>query len=62
VQIADRSESGALARRFEEHGFKALDLTHDELAKTHMRHLVGGKSALADNCCTASSSPSVRAR
>jgi threonine dehydratase len=47
VQIADRGESGALARRFEEHGFKALDLTHDELAKAHIRHLVGGKSALA---------------
>jgi threonine dehydratase len=49
VQIADRNESGALTRRFEEHGFKALDLTHDELAKTHLRHLVGGKSVLADN-------------
>ncbi|MYM35943.1 threonine ammonia-lyase, biosynthetic [Duganella sp. FT94W] len=49
VQIADRNESGALARRFEEHGFRALDLTHDELAKTHLRHLVGGKSPLASN-------------
>ncbi|WP_338770141.1 threonine ammonia-lyase, biosynthetic [Massilia sp. METH4] len=47
VQIADRGESSALARRFEEHDFKTLDLTHDELAKSHLRHLVGGKSALA---------------
>ncbi len=47
VQIADRGESGNVARRFEDHGFKTLDLTHDELAKTHLRHLVGGKSALA---------------
>jgi threonine dehydratase len=47
VQIADRGESGALARRFEEHDFSTLDLTHDELAKSHLRHLVGGKSALA---------------
>ncbi|QGZ40894.1 threonine dehydratase [Pseudoduganella flava] len=47
VQIADRGESNALARRFEEHDFKTLELTHDELAKTHLRHLVGGKSTLA---------------
>ena len=26
-----------------------LDLTHDELAKLHIRHLVGGKSALAQD-------------
>jgi threonine dehydratase len=47
IQIADRNESSALARRFEEHDFNTLDLTHDELAKAHLRHLVGGKSALA---------------
>jgi len=47
VQIADRGESGALARKFEEHDFRTLDLTHDELAKAHIRHLVGGKSGLA---------------
>jgi len=47
VQIADRSESSAIARRFEENDFKTLDLTHDELAKSHLRHLVGGKSELA---------------
>ncbi|MGZ9046356.1 MAG: threonine ammonia-lyase, biosynthetic [Telluria sp.] len=47
VQIASRGESGLLARTFEQHDFKTLDLTHDELAKLHIRHLVGGKSALA---------------
>ncbi|WP_373887960.1 threonine ammonia-lyase, biosynthetic [Massilia sp. WF1] len=47
VQIGSRSESGMLARTFEEHGFRTLDLTHDELAKLHVRHLVGGKSAKA---------------
>jgi threonine dehydratase len=49
IQIADRGESSALARRFEEHDFRTLDLTHDELAKSHLRHLVGGKSALAQD-------------
>jgi len=47
VQVGSRSESGLLARTFEEHGYKTLDLTHDELAKLHIRHLVGGKSQLA---------------
>ncbi|HZV67639.1 MAG TPA: threonine ammonia-lyase, biosynthetic, partial [Telluria sp.] len=47
VQISSRGESGVLARTFEENGFKTLDMTHDELAKLHIRHLVGGKSALA---------------
>lgn len=47
IQIANRSESSLLARSFEEQGFTTLDLTHDELAKLHIRHLVGGKSSLA---------------
>ncbi|MFC0253773.1 threonine ammonia-lyase, biosynthetic [Massilia consociata] len=49
VQVGSRSESGLLARTFEEHDFRTLDLTHDELAKLHIRHLVGGKSALAQD-------------
>src|SRR3569623_1746446 len=47
VQIADRDEPKKISRNFEKHGFKTLDLTHDELAKLHIRHLVGGKSPLA---------------
>jgi threonine dehydratase len=49
VQTSNRNESGLLARTFEEHDFRTLDLTHDELAKLHIRHLVGGKSALAQD-------------
>jgi threonine dehydratase len=44
-----RGESGRIASNFKRHGFQALDLTHDELAKEHIRHLVGGRSALATN-------------
>ena len=47
VQISNRDESGKITRNFEKHGFPTLDLTHDELAKLHIRHLVGGKSRLA---------------
>ena len=49
MQIADRDEPGKITKNFEKHGFKTLDLTHDELAKGHIRHLVGGKSELAQN-------------
>ena len=47
MQIANRDEPEKITRSFVKHGFKTLDLTHDELAKLHIRHLVGGKSALA---------------
>jgi threonine dehydratase len=47
VQVADRGEARAIAATFKEQGFAALDLTDDELAKLHIRHLVGGHSALA---------------
>jgi threonine dehydratase len=49
VQISARGESSALARTFEQNDFKTLDLTYDELAKLHIRHLVGGKSTLAND-------------
>ncbi len=42
-----RGESAKIAKNFEKQGFKTLDLTHDELAKEHIRHMVGGISALA---------------
>ena len=44
-----KGESQTLATTFQQHGFGALDLTHDELAKEHLRHLVGGHSALAQD-------------
>jgi hypothetical protein len=47
VQMPAADEAGKIARNFEKAGFGVLDLTHDELAKVHIRHLVGGKSALA---------------
>ena len=42
-------ESLKIANNFKKNGFETLDLTHDELAKEHIRHLVGGHSALAQN-------------
>ncbi len=40
-------ESAKLAKGFAKQGFATVDLTHDELAKQHVRHMVGGRSELA---------------
>ena len=42
-----KGESTKIASKLSKSGFKTLDLTHDELAKEHIRHMVGGRSALA---------------
>ncbi|WP_119156817.1 threonine ammonia-lyase, biosynthetic [Caldimonas tepidiphila] len=47
VTTRNRGESKKLATAFKKQGFAALDLTHDELAKQHVRHMVGGRSELA---------------
>ena len=47
LTTAAKGESGKIAAHLTKHGFNALDLTHDELAKEHIRHMVGGHSALA---------------
>ena len=44
-----KGESGQIAANFTQHQFAALDLTHDELAKEHIRHMVGGHSKLAQD-------------
>jgi len=44
-----RGESTQIAANFTAHRFAALDLTHDELAKEHIRHMVGGRSKLAQD-------------
>ena len=49
VQIQNRVDAENIAATFEENGFKTIDLTDDELAKMHLRHMVGGRSPLADN-------------
>jgi threonine dehydratase len=49
VSISSHGESDKLARHFERHGFATIDLTHDELAKQHVRHMVGGRSELAQD-------------
>ncbi len=47
IQVNRPGEAGEIAADFERAGFATLDLTDDEFAKLHVRHLVGGHSALA---------------
>ncbi len=47
IQVVDRDEASEIAAAFEAAGLATLDLTDDELAKLHLRHLVGGHSPLA---------------
>jgi len=49
LTTAAKGESGKIAAHLSHHGFAALDLTHDELAKEHIRHMVGGHSPLAQD-------------
>ncbi|HEX7816470.1 threonine ammonia-lyase, biosynthetic [Dyella sp.] len=47
IQTRHRGENATLLETFCREGFNALDLTDDELAKLHLRHMVGGRSAQA---------------
>ena len=47
LTIQRREEAGKVARLFTRQGFATVDLTDDELAKEHVRHMVGGRSELA---------------
>jgi threonine dehydratase len=44
VQVASRVESLKLVEQLGKNGYPTLDLTDDETAKGHIRHLVGGHS------------------
>jgi threonine dehydratase len=49
LSIAGRAEAPRIQRRFERQGFSTVNLTDDDLAKEHIRHMVGGRSELAVN-------------
>ncbi|MCE9614905.1 MAG: threonine ammonia-lyase, biosynthetic [Lentisphaerae bacterium] len=42
VQVRNRDETARLVRSLQRHGLQTLDLSDDELAKWHVRHMVGG--------------------
>lgn len=44
-----KGESAKIAQLFSRNGYATIDITGDEMAKEHIRHLVGGRSPLAEN-------------
>ena len=49
VQVHNRSEMGTLLAALKQKGLKAVDLSDNEMAKLHVRHLVGGRAPQAKN-------------
>lgn len=47
ISTIKAQDSTTIAKHFNQAGFATIDLTHDELAKSHLRHMVGGHSPLA---------------
>ena len=43
VQVADLQDRSDLLNSLRSHGYDCLDLSDDELAKVHLRHMVGGR-------------------
>ena len=43
VQVQGREETARIVRTLERHGLQTLDLSDNEMAKLHVRHLVGGR-------------------
>ncbi len=42
IQVVDRKEAVKLVESLQKHGYATLDLSDDEMAKNHVRHMVGG--------------------
>ena len=49
LTTVDRGEADTLAQVFTSHRFATLNLTDDDLAKEHVRYMVGGRSGLAED-------------
>ena len=49
VQVSGATDRTRIARTLRGEGFATLDLSNDELAKQHLRHMIGGRSQSAEN-------------
>jgi threonine dehydratase len=49
VEVRAREETAKLVRTLRRHGLQTLDLSDNEMAKTHVRHMVGGRAPFAKN-------------
>ncbi len=44
LQVGHAGDTGKLARRLRAHGYPTLDMSDNEMAKLHIRHMVGGRA------------------
>src|SRR5690606_19264954 len=49
VNVHNRAEAGRIIEMLARHELPAIDLTDDEMAKSHIRYMVGGHAPKADN-------------
>ena len=49
IQVHNREETAKLVATLKRHRLRTLDFSNNEMAKLHIRHLVGGHALLADN-------------
>jgi threonine dehydratase len=49
VQVQNREETARLVRALRRHGLKTQDFSHNDLAKLHIRHMVGGHAPAVKN-------------
>jgi threonine dehydratase len=49
VEVRAREETARIVSNLKRHGLKTLDLSDNEMAKTHVRHMVGGRAPFARN-------------
>jgi threonine dehydratase len=45
LEVANAAEARAIAADLERHGWTCVDLSDDDVAKTHIRHMVGGRTS-----------------
>jgi threonine dehydratase len=49
IAIESRQDASALREGLVQSGYETIDLTNNELAKLHIRHMVGGRSSTAEH-------------
>jgi threonine dehydratase len=49
IEVTGREETGRMVRNLRRHGLTTLDLSDNEMAKLHTRHMVGGRAPFARN-------------
>ena len=49
IEVSDRHETAQLLRAMHKRRIEAYDLSNNEMAKVHVRHLVGGRAPAAEN-------------